>query len=230
MLLRIFYPQDIRAACWPSCASTFRFPHPFASHATSSHATSSHPTIAPYLRTALPTCSIVLDRHVHKNGGSTIRDLFLMNEMHDDWLYWGYGLAHTQRVVAGLIELLLGPPNRSCTDWSRRPVLRVAAELHYSRVMTAEAMMVAFGPWSPLQQLASHCGCRLVMVTRLREPLDFYLSFYRWVRRGCTRLPCDLSSGWPRSPSTGRATATGPQPRGALLRAVGSQRSYSGGS
>ena len=166
--------------------------------------------IAPYLRTPLPTCSIVLDRHVHKNGGSTIRELFLANEMHDGWLYWGYGLAHTQRVVAGLIELLLGPPNRSCTDWSRRPVLRLAAELHYSRVMTAEAMMVAFGPWSPLQQLASHCGCRLVMVTRLREPLDFYLSFYRWVRRGCMRRPCGLSSGWPRSTST----ATGPRQRG----------------
>ena len=86
-------------------------------------------SIAPYLRTPLPACSIVVDRHVHKNGGSTVRELFLRNELHDGWLYWGYGLAHTQRVVAGLIELLLGPPNRSCTDWSRRPALRLVAFL-----------------------------------------------------------------------------------------------------
>ena len=170
-------------------------------------------SIAPYLRTPLPACSIVVDRHVHKNGGSTVRELFLRNELHDGWLYWGYGLAHTQRVVAGLIELLLGPPNRSCTDWSRRPALRLAAELHYSRTMTAEAMMVAFGPWSPLQQLASHCGCRLVMVTRLREPLDFYLSFYRWVRRVCTRRPWGASAeGSPGASvelcGSGHATAT----------------------
>jgi hypothetical protein len=127
-------------------------------------------------------------------------------------------LAHTQRVVTGLIELLLGPPNRTCTDWSRRPALRLAAELHYSRTMTAEAMMVAFGPWSPLQQLASHCGCRLVMVTRLREPLDFYLSFYRWVRRGCTRRPGASAEGclWPRLGTRHSAT-------GALLRGLGSR-------
>ena len=149
------------------------------------------PSIAPYLRTLLPACSIVVDRHTHKNGGSTVRELFLSNELHDGWLYWGYGLAHTQRVVTGLIELLLGPANRSCAEWSRRrPALRLAAELHYSS-MTAEAMMVAFGPWSPLQQLASHCGCRLVLVTRLREPLDFYLSFFRWVKGSPTRVePC----------------------------------------
>ena len=169
--------------------------------------------IAPFLRTPLPACSIVVDRHVHKNGGSTVRELFLRNELYDGWLYWGYGLAHTQRVVAGLIELLLGPPNRSCSDWSRRPVLRLAAELHYS-YMTAEAMMVAFGPWSPLQQLASHCGCRLVMVTRLREPLDFYVSFFRWVTRGCTRrpLPLQRAASEPQQGS-GPSPATEAQPR-----------------
>ena len=171
------------------------------------------PPIAPFLRTPLPACSIVVDRHVHKNGGSTVRELFLRNELYDGWLYWGYGLAHTQRVVAGLIELLLGPPNRSCSDWSRRPVLRLAAELHYS-YMTAEAMMVAFGPWSPLQQLASHCGCRLVMVTRLREPLDFYVSFFRWVTRGCTRrpLPLQRAASEPQQGS-GPSPATEAQPR-----------------
>ena len=136
-------------------------------------------TIAPYLRAPLPSCSIVVDRHTHKNGGSTMRDLFMRNELLDGWMYWGYGLAHVERVVDGLLQLLLGSSNRSCTDWAGRPALRLAAELHYS-YMTAEVLLATFGPFSPLRQLGAHCGCRLVLVTRLRELLDFYLSFYRW--------------------------------------------------
>ena len=80
-----------------------------------------------YLRSPLPACSIVVDRHTHKNGGSTLRDLFLRNELHDGWLYWGYGLAHVERVVEGLLELvhpraLLEHPPASAPPVARRPV------------------------------------------------------------------------------------------------------------
>ena len=85
-----------------------------------------------YLRAPLPRCSIIVDRHMHKNGGSTLRQIFMRNELLDDWLYWGYGLAHTKRVVEGLLEVMLGASNRSCDDWTDRPTLRLAAELHYS--------------------------------------------------------------------------------------------------
>ena len=112
---------------------------------------------APYLRTPLPSCSIVVDRHTHKNGGSTMRDLFMRNELLDAWMYWGYGLAHVERVVDGLLQLLLGSSNRSCTDWAGRPALRLAAELHYS-YMTAETLLATFGPFSPLRQLGADGG------------------------------------------------------------------------
>ena len=132
-----------------------------------------------YLHTPPPRCSIIVDRHVHKNGGSTLRQIFMRNELLDDWLYWGYGLAHTKRVVEGLMEVMLGAPNRSCDDWTDRPTLRLAAELHYSYQTTQESL-ASFGPRSPLQHVASRCGCRLVLLTRLRRPLEFYVSFYRW--------------------------------------------------
>ena len=37
-------------------------------------------TLPPYQRTPPKRCAIFVDRHVHKNGGSTMRDLLLENE------------------------------------------------------------------------------------------------------------------------------------------------------
>ena len=104
----------------------------------------------PYLRTPLPACSIVVDRHNHKNGGSTMRSIYVQNELAHDWLYWGYGLAHVNKVATRLLELLLGPENRSCADWTGRPALRLLTELHYS-YLTTEQLVATFGPLSPLQ-------------------------------------------------------------------------------
>lgn len=47
-------------------------------------------TLAPYMRTQLRRCAIVVDRHVHKNGGSTVRDLLLEHERMGHALYQGY--------------------------------------------------------------------------------------------------------------------------------------------
>ena len=147
--------------------------------------------LAGYLRAPLPQCSIIVDRHMHKNGGSTLRQIFMRNELLDDWLYWGYGLAHTTRVVEGLLEVMLGASNRSCDDWTDRPALRLAAELHYS-YQTTQQSLASFGPRSPLQHLASRCGCKLVLFTRLRRPLEFYVSFYRWAVAWRQRLNASL--------------------------------------
>lgn len=47
-------------------------------------------TLPPYLKTLPKQCGMLIDRHVHKNGGSTVRDLFLENERHGYALYEGY--------------------------------------------------------------------------------------------------------------------------------------------
>ena len=135
--------------------------------------------LPPYLITPLPSCSIILDRHTHKNGGSTQRQIFNSNDMRDGWTFWGYGLHQHAMITSNLVGALFGPKNESCSDWSRRPSLRFVAEHHYSRVALV-SMLGYFGPISPLQQVAARCRCRVVLVTRLREPLSFYISFYRW--------------------------------------------------
>ena len=43
-------------------------------------------------------CVMLVDLHVQKNGGSSMRDLFLDNELSDDWLYWGYRLDAMEQV------------------------------------------------------------------------------------------------------------------------------------
>ena len=72
-----------------------------------------------------PACSIVVDRHVHKNGGSTVRNFFFENDRRGGWRYYGYGL-DSAVAVAHFLKAAILHPNRTsnCSDWSRRPVLR----------------------------------------------------------------------------------------------------------
>ena len=135
--------------------------------------------LAPWLVTPLKPCSIVLERHTHKNGGSTLRHIVNTNDMLDGWGFWGYGLHQHWQVTDTLTGALLGPRNASCSDWDRRAPFRLFAEHHYSR-MGMRTILAAFGPTSPLQQVALNCQCTVVLVTRLREPTSYYVSFYRW--------------------------------------------------
>ena len=93
-----------------------------------------------YLLTPLPPCAILIDRHVHKNGGTTIRQLMVENAFRDGWAYWGYGLDSMQ-AVAKAIAAAISPaalPGGSCARWhrwTRRAPLRIAAELHYGNTL-----------------------------------------------------------------------------------------------
>ena len=133
----------------------------------------------PYIVSPLPQCAILLERHTHKNGGSTFRAIVNQNDMRDGWAYWGYGMHQHQMITSKVISVMLGPSNRSCDAWSGRAPLRMIAEHHYSR-LPLNVVMGYFGPMSPMQQVGARCHCRVVLVTRLREPLSFYISFYRW--------------------------------------------------
>ena len=52
--------------------------------------------------TPLPHCAVLVDRHVMKNGGTTVRQLFLENAYRDGWAYYGYGLDHLPTVAREL--------------------------------------------------------------------------------------------------------------------------------
>lgn len=138
---------------------------------------SGYPLPLPWLVTPLPTCSVVLERHTHKNGGSTLRSIVNQNDLHDGWAFWHYALHHYPAITSLVTSAMLGPRNASCK--ARRAPLRLVAEFHYSRASLA-TMLAYFGPFSPLQQVATRCKCKVVLVTRLREPLSYYVSFFRW--------------------------------------------------
>ena len=107
-----------------------------------------------------PACSIVVDRHVHKNGGSTVRNFFFENDRRGGWRYYGYGL-DSAVAVAHFLKAAILHPNRTsnCSDWSRRPVLRLAAEQHYGGYLTTSALLRSFGPSMQLAPSSNVVRC-----------------------------------------------------------------------
>ena len=132
-----------------------------------------------YLREPLPRCAIFVDRHLHKTGGTTMRGVLFENDVRDGWSYWGYGLNRMPLVAAAARAAML---NASwCADNERAPLL-IAGELHADNGLGAldGSLLAHFGPTSPLRQAAAQWACKVVLVTRLREPSRFYESFWRW--------------------------------------------------
>eukprot|EP00966_Prymnesium_polylepis_P172772 3995760-Prymnesium_polylepis.1 len=116
-----------------------------------------------------------------------MRQVFLQNDLYDGWTFWGYSL-HQHKPISRAVARTLaladvrradGNRTAACSDWARRAPLRMLVEHHYSRI-TTDQMISSFGPTSPLQQVAARCRCRVVLLTRLRQPLSFYISFFRW--------------------------------------------------
>ena len=156
-----------------------------------------------YLATPLPRCAFVLDRHTHKNGGSTMRSIFADNDRLDGWVYWGYSLNQQAPFAQRLVAALQPPRGNGSCFASGRSSLRVIAEHHYGRRPLIQTLS-NLGPGSPLWHVAAGCGCRLVTVTRLRRPLDFYVSFYRWTvawrqKRNATRFGATMREWLPRN-------------------------------
>ena len=144
-----------------------------------------------YLLAPLPRCSILIDRHIQKNAGSTMRRILLENSLVDDWEYWGYGMGSIIQVAHAIERALLTEVDgSSCASWHRwatRAPLRILGELHYGGISGVnrkagiqETLLKHFGPASRLQQVVMRCACKVVLVTRLREPSSFYPSFWKW--------------------------------------------------
>ena len=128
----------------------------------------------------LRRCAMLVDRHVHKNGGSTIRDLFLEHERQGLALYHGYqhnSWSDDYRALRFAAEEAVAEEavRRGSTADAPRVLL---VESHFGRIELEDVLPTL----SALSQLYAAQGieCPLVTMTRIRPPLDFYLSFYRW--------------------------------------------------
>lgn len=137
--------------------------------------------------TTPPGCAAaVLDRHIEKNGGTTMRTLLQTNDWQGRCTYQGYSWRARE------VEALL------------RNGTRVCGEAHTS----------VRNFWSDVQYLKSirlntAGGCSSVkVVLRIREPFSFYTSWFLWPAAmdgrqpmNASTLPCDLQSliliyGW----------------------------------
>lgn len=123
-----------------------------------------------------------VDRHLHKNGGSTVREVMLRNEEAGNCVYYGYTQTHE-----GWVRLMkelgrIGVRNGS------EPLPRLCVEAHASQA-SAEFVSRRI---PDLLALRSHFArlsvpVRVVLTTRVREPLSYYISFYRWRVAGMQR-------------------------------------------
>ena len=132
-------------------------------------------SLAPYLRTQPKQCAILVDRHVHKNGGSTVRDVLIENERMGHGLYQGYCQMYWRQDFGKLRKHV----DRAIAKKETPQHLRLMIEAHFGWVEFSQVVM------PDLQRISQYMvrngvDCPVVTMTRVREPLEFYLSFYRW--------------------------------------------------
>jgi hypothetical protein len=119
-------------------------------------------------------CFIYVDRHVHKNGGSTMRDVLLEHERHGLGLYHGYQHHEWKTDAQALLQMAA----LHATGGSARHVLLV--ESHFGPTEFADTLLRSLHKLSRTLARTHATACPLILATRVREPLDYYLSFYRW--------------------------------------------------
>ena len=134
---------------------------------------------------AANTMSIVggtlwVDRHLHKNGGSTMREVMLRNEEAGNCVYYGY--TQTREGWDRLMSYM-----RSINS-STASLPRVCIEAHASQA-SAEFTSRRIPDLLRLRAIYTQWAVpiRVVLTVRVREPLSYYISFYRWRVAGLQR-------------------------------------------
>ena len=128
-------------------------------------------------------CFVLFDRHVHKNGGSTMSVLMQRLEEQGECLYWGYHLSSLQRGLAALRGLSRNSP--------RLP--RLCIDGHVGGDLAGTTTLESLKAWQ--RKMAEHgLACHLFTTLRVREPLSHYVSFYLW-SRAATRASRHRPSG-----------------------------------
>ena len=132
--------------------------------------------------------SLWVDRHLHKNGGSTIREVMLRNEEAGQCVYYGYTQTREgwDRLMSHLKTLRTNMSALSPISASGLPKLCV--EAHASQA-SAEFTSRRIPDLLALRSLYTRFSVpmRVVLTVRVREPLSYYISFYRWRVAGLQR-------------------------------------------
>ena len=127
-----------------------------------------------YQHTRPKRCAVLIDRHVHKNGGSTIRDLMLEQERLGYALYQGFTQLYWRRLFQKLQSVVT-----QALAVGSAPRMVMLIEAHFAMNGPEMNGPVLEDLEALRGQLKSH-DCTIFSTTRVREPLDFYLSFYQW--------------------------------------------------
>jgi hypothetical protein len=133
--------------------------------AGSAHARANRPRLR-------PPCVVWVDRHVHKNGGTTIRGL--MTKLVSIGVSTHiFGWAHSHRHWVQLLSSL-----SNFTSCHAMPTSLITLELHDGIGRDFER------DWLPhlraFRANASRSCCKVVLTTRVRRPAEFYVSMFRW--------------------------------------------------
>lgn len=116
-------------------------------------------------------CTIWLDRHVHKNGGTSVRRLaveLMARDMLQRSPEWSPRHSQWSSLLNGLAEI-----RQPCSPRIENSIFHVEAHIESA-------------PWQKwieavrrYRAVEGTC-CRVLLTTRMREPLDWYISFYQW--------------------------------------------------
>ena len=140
-----------------------------------------------------PWGTLWVDRHLHKNGGSTLRETMLRNEEAGNCLYYGYTQTREGwNALTAALRTLNGSSSdarrRSATS-SQHPLFpRLCIEAHASQA-SAEFTSLRIPDMLSLREhfRSNNIPMKVVLTTRVREPLSYYISFYRWRIAGMQR-------------------------------------------
>ena len=118
------------------------------------------------------TCGMLLDRHVPKTAGTSVRSMLRLNAKLGACEYVGYDLGRTWQSRVGFTHRSLA---EIVDELSVQPSPR--------RKLCAEAHMVAATFWKDIVALRASPfarTCHVVVMVRVREPFAWYRSFFDW--------------------------------------------------
>ena len=124
-----------------------------------------------------------VDRHLHKNGGSTIREVMLRNEEAGKCVYYGY-----TQTREGWDRLMSYLRTVNGTNIEAAALPKVCVEAHASQA-SAEFTSRRIPDLLELRSLYARLRVplKVVLTVRVRDPLSYYISFYRWRIAGLQR-------------------------------------------
>lgn len=121
-------------------------------------------------------CYVWLDKHHAKNGGTTVRTM-MSGLAREGFIHhlsnWAYQSTDWQALLSDMVRRDDGPIcNRTHNAWRGR---RFALESHEKTELLEEGWV------APLRAYRRQSGCcKVVLTARVRQPFDYYTSFYRW--------------------------------------------------